>query len=84
MSRSDCVPAAFLLVGCNCSRLWPDANTLGRFGDDLLNQRHDRAANLRVFGTSVCLYQCHLIGRREKSTHVTRYRIATFCEFREM
>jgi hypothetical protein len=48
MLRSDCVPAAFPLVGCNCSRLWHDANTLGRFGDDLLDQRHDRA-----FGCSI-------------------------------
>jgi hypothetical protein len=84
MSRSDHVPAAFLLDGYNCRRVGHDANTVGRFGDDLLDQRDDRAPNLRVFDSSVCLYQCHPIRRREKSTHVTRYRIATFCQFREM
>jgi hypothetical protein len=84
MLRSDHVPAAFLLDGYNCRRIWHDANMVGRFGDDLLDQRNDRAPNLRVFNSSVCLYQCHPIGRREKSTQVTRYRIATFREFREM
>jgi hypothetical protein len=84
MSRSDHVPAAFLLDGYNCRRVGHDANTVGRFGDDLLDQRNDRAPNLRVFDSSVCLYQCHPIGRREKSTHVTRYRRPTFREFREM
>jgi hypothetical protein len=84
MLRSDCVPAAFLLDGYNCRRVGHDANTLGRFGDDLLDQRDDRAANLPVFDSSVCLYQCHPIGRREKSTQVTRYCRPTFCQFREM
>jgi hypothetical protein len=84
MLRSDFVSAAFLLDGYNCWRVRHGANTLGRFGDDLLDQRNDRAANLRVFDSSVCLYQCHPIGRCEKSTHVPRYRIATFCQFREM
>jgi hypothetical protein len=84
MLSSDYLPAAFLLGGCNCWRVRHGANTLGRFGDDLLDQRNDRAPNLRAFDSSVCLYQCHPIGRREKSTQVTRYRIATFCEFREV
>ena len=78
MLGSDHVPVAFLLDGYNCWRVWHGANTLGRFGDDLLDQRNDRAPNLRVFNSSVCPYQRDPIGRREKSTHVTRYRRPTF------
>jgi hypothetical protein len=84
MSDSDHVPAASLLDGYNCWRVRDDANTLGGPRDDLLDQRNDRAPNLPVFNSSVCLYQCHPIGRREKSSQVTRYRLATFGEFREM
>jgi hypothetical protein len=84
MLGSDNVSVAFLLYDCNWWRIWHGANRLGRFGDDLLDQRNDRAPNPRVFDSSVCPYQRNPIWRREKSTYVTRYRRPTFWAFREM
>jgi hypothetical protein len=84
MLGADNVSVAFLLDGCNCWRTWHCADTLNRFSDDLLDQRNDGAPNLRVFDSRVCPYQRDPIGRREKSTHVIRYRRPTFWAFWEM
>jgi hypothetical protein len=84
MLGSDHVPVAFLLDGYNCWRVWHGANTLGRFGDDLLDQSNDRAPNLRMFDSSERPHQCDPIRRREKINDVTRHRRPAFGEFREM
>jgi hypothetical protein len=83
MLGSDHAPGAFLLDGYNCWRVWP-ANMLCWFGDDLLDQRNDGAPNLGVFDSRVRPYQRDPIGRREKSTYITRYRRPTFRAFRQM
>jgi hypothetical protein len=84
MPGADNVSMAFLLDGCNCRHVWHGADTLNRFSDDLLDQRNDGAPNMRVFDSSVCPYQCDPVGRRQKSTHVARYRRPTFRAFWEM
>jgi hypothetical protein len=82
MLGSDHKPAALLLDGYNFWPVLDDANTLG--GRDLLDQRNDRTPNLRVFDTSVCLYQRDPVGCREKSPHVTCCCRPAFREFRQM